>query len=123
MTDSEWASKFWRVLTQAAKNNQLLLTYEEVSDKTGCDIRIVGRVLGCISKYCKKQKYPQLNSMVVRKKTGEIGEGAPDFVDPATRREISISPARARMLIKRDREKWLQRHRPKPRDFEELDDD
>jgi hypothetical protein len=62
------AQQFWSVLVFAARE-QKVVSYEMLSQMTGM-ARECGRELGLILSYCKQNKLPLLNLLVVRKDSG-----------------------------------------------------
>jgi putative restriction endonuclease len=74
MTRFERAAQLWSLLVFAARNQQIL-SYTTVSQLTGIAPVGVGGCLSPIQKYCKNQKLPLLNALVVNEEEGIPGEG------------------------------------------------
>lgn len=79
-TASERALQAWLIVIGAAQNRQIL-TYQGLSRLMfGKDAEgVLSRFLGHIASYCKKDKLPQLNVIVVNKKAGVAGSEIPQF--------------------------------------------
>ena len=90
------------------------VTYGEVGDWIGLKPNRFGKALEAISDYCKRKKISELNCIVVNKVTKEVGDEAPDPVDPNTKKTITPTEARSLILIRR--KKWLV-NLPRPSDF------
>ena len=81
MTQYDEAVLIWPVLVFATRM-QRVITYGDVAGYMGIDIRGLGKPLGLIHAYCKRKKYPLLNSIVVSADTGFPGDGFPDNMTP-----------------------------------------
>lgn len=97
------ATLIWPVLTFAARNQQIL-SYARLSSLTGIAQQGLGKPLGLIHFYCEKRKYPILNSIVVRRRTGKPGQGYPG-------NQVDILFEQARVSVY----DWSDKHTPVPR--------
>ncbi len=112
MNKYQRACQLWPLLAWAASNSQILI-YEKIAGLVGIsNPRNVNVPLGCISEYCKKKRYPLLNSIVVNKNTGEPGSGVIE-----TKRSNFVKD---QVKVRLYGQKWLKTVAPKPSDFEKL---
>jgi hypothetical protein len=100
------ALQFWSVLVLAARE-QKIVTYGMMSQMTGM-ANEAAVALGPIVYYCRENKLPLLNTLVVEKKTGEPGY---DW-----RKDIHDLSAEQRQVFLYD---WLGHGAPHVEDFEE----
>jgi hypothetical protein len=85
MTNREQAMLIWPVLAQAAQM-QRVLTYGAIAGFTGIAAVGQGEALGMINRYCKRKRYPLLNTIAVLGQGEGVGfpsYGAPDALSPA----------------------------------------
>jgi hypothetical protein len=75
MTLAQQAVVIWSLLRMAARM-QRVLTYGEVEDYSGILARAQGEPLHLIYLYCKRKRYPELNSIAVGQ-DGFPGENYP----------------------------------------------
>ncbi len=70
----ERAQQVWPILTQAARNRQLL-TYTQVAERIGMAPQGMGQILARIMWYCDQNGLPPLTVLVVQRETGKPGPG------------------------------------------------
>jgi hypothetical protein len=69
------AEKAWPLLVRRANENGPVYTYGELCAELGLHPRSAGWLLGVIQSYCKRNKLPPLQALVVNKKTKLPGTG------------------------------------------------
>lgn len=69
------AKRAWPYLAKRANAGKEPITYKELCDKLGLHHRAAGYFLGVIQKYCKANKFPSLQALVVNKRTRLPGHG------------------------------------------------
>jgi putative restriction endonuclease len=113
MDQREQAELLWPLLALAARNRQRL-TYSEVFGFTGIIPVGLGKPLGFIHRYCKLQKFPCLNLIVVNTETGQPGDGVPG--QGMTPEDVSREQTR---VFDFD---WSSKDKPRVNDFVERGD-
>lgn len=111
LNNREQAMLIWPVLALAARM-QRVLTYGEIEGLTG--IARVGQAkpLWMINDYCKRKRYPLLNTIAVSghgEKVGFPSEGEPDGFTSA-----EFLEERAKVFAF----DWTNKDKPRPSDFE-----
>ena len=74
INQEERACKTWNVLSDTAKNKNLI-SYKELGVKTGIHHRAVKYALSLIQDYCMDNGYPPLTILVINQNTGKPGGG------------------------------------------------
>ena len=69
------ARKAWPILVSVASARGEPMSYSELAAQLDLHYRAVGRFLGVIQMYCKKQQWPPLQALVVNKRTKLPGGG------------------------------------------------
>lgn len=85
-THPERAVQLYHMLIAAAGNRQTL-TYQQVSNLTGCFPAALGEVLGYLMNWCSSQRLPPLTVLVVRTGSGKPGPGLLTSADHDADRE------------------------------------
>ena len=80
LSQAEQAVRLWRMLVLAARNQQLL-SHARVASFAGIAQDGLAEALARIHSYCKRNKYPLLNCLVVNRVTGLPGEEFPEKMD------------------------------------------
>lgn len=80
LTQAEQAVRLWQMLVLAARNQQLL-SHTRVASFTGIAQEGLTEALGRIHSYCRRNKYPLLNCLVVNRATGLPGDEFPEKLD------------------------------------------
>lgn len=104
MTQYDRAAQLWALLVLAARTQQIL-SYSIVERLTGIPQQGVGKFLGPIQSYCRRNKLPPLTSLVVNEDKGLPSAGFTEAID--------IFGAQARVFVF----DWLSRKVPSPQDF------
>jgi len=65
----------WPILVKLAKSGSAPITYGELSAQLALHHRAAGYFLGVIQAYCKKERLPKLQALVVNKATRVPGSG------------------------------------------------
>jgi hypothetical protein len=107
---SERAIQAWVILVSCAMNRQTI-TYGKLGRKMfkGKGAGVLAQPLGTIAFYCKKEKLPDLNALVVG-----AGRGRPGKSIPLAKSKIDIT--REKIY----KENWFQIRIPSKEDFDEV---
>jgi hypothetical protein len=108
MTQAEQAVLMWPMLALAARTQQIL-SYAAVEGFTGIARQGQNHALGLIHAYCRRRKFPLLNSLVVNQETGLPGEGFPEDMTPI---QILVEQSKAFAFD------WAGHDKPRPQDFQ-----
>jgi hypothetical protein len=113
LNNSQQAMLIWPVLALAARMQQVL-TYGDIEGLTGIAAVGQGEALGMINRYCKRKRYPLLNTIAV---SGQgDGVGFPSYGAPDRLTNAEYLEERARVFAF----DWTSRavDKPRPDDFD-----